>query len=399
MNDVPILRNWHDDADIRRDLRSWQEEGAAVREVRLPDGPRVWLVTGYEESRQAFVDPAIVKDYRKAPNPQGFGRFLHRDESWAGPNSVITTDGSHHTRLRNTLRPFLNRRALDTLRPVVRTICDETLDALAEPLDPDLMRDFARVVTARVVNHILGIDPRHLDTVISTSTDYGAGEGSHRANAAIARLSAIIGETVTARKRTPDQGIISALVADPTLTARDVLGIASTVIIGGTLTTSTLLGWGIAYATTLDDRHAVMSDPRRREGYIEEMLRRYSPTRISTWRFAAEPTVIGTTPIPAGAVVCIAPAAANRDPRQYPDPDLFDPGRPNAANHLAFGHGAHLCIGAPLARLEAATAYSSTFTRYPNLRLALDLEHIPWASAVVEMHPRTLPIDRNSLFM
>ncbi|MFE9429275.1 cytochrome P450 [Kitasatospora sp. NPDC006697] len=398
MNDVPVLRNWHDDADIRRDLRAWREDGASVREVRLPDGPRVWLVTGYDESRQAFLDPAIVKDYRKAPNPQGFGRSLHRDECWAGPNSVITTDGSHHTRLRNTLRPFLNRHALDDLRPVVRDICEETLDALTDPLDPDLMRDFARVVTARVVNHILGIHPSHLDAVVRASTDYGAGEGSHRANAAIALLGVIVADTIEARRKDPDQGIVSALVADPTLTARDVLGIASTVVIGGTLTTSTLLGWGIAYATTLDDHRAVMSDPRRREAYIEEMLRRYSPTRISTWRFAAEATVIGDTPIPAGAVVCIAPSAANRDPRQFPDPDLFDPQRPNAASHLAFGHGVHLCIGAALARLEAATAYSTVFTRYPNLRLALDLEHIPWSSAVVEMHPRTLPIDRNSLF-
>jgi cytochrome P450 len=163
-------------------------------------------------------------------------------------------------------------------------------------------------------------------------------------------------------------------------------------LIAGHETTVNLIGNGVHALLTHPEQLALLrAHPDRLGAAIEELLRFTGPVQVATPRHTTEPVNIGGTTIPAGQIVIPALLAANRDPACTAQPDTLDITRTDNP-HLAFGHGTHHCLGAPLARLEARIAISSLLARFPQLRLAIPPEHLTWRPSVIMHGLQMLPV-------
>jgi cytochrome P450 len=202
-------------------------------------------------------------------------------------------------------------------------------------------------------------------------------------------MTAYFHRLVAAKHATPDDGLLSALVADGRLTDQELVDTALLVLTAGYETTVNLIANGVlALLRHPEELAELRADRSRLPGVIEEVLRFDGPLVFATPRFTEEDVEIGGTTIPARSAVLISLAAANRDPAQFPDPDTFDPTRPGG--HLAFGHGIHFCLGAPLARLEAEIAFTALLDRYPTWEL---VEPNPtYQHSVLFRRPMALPM-------
>jgi cytochrome P450 PksS len=199
------------------------------------------------------------------------------------------------------------------------------------------------------------------------------------------------------RRSAPRDDLISALVqaeeAGDTLTADEILGMVFLLLVAGHETTVNLISGG----TLALLRHPEQLDLLKREPEthmetaVEELLRFVSPVEIATERYAREEVAFAETTIPRGALVLTALGSANRDDRQFSDPDTLDITRtPN--RHVAFGQGVHYCLGAPLARLEAQIAFETLLRRCPDLRLAVPAERLRWRHGLFLRGVKTLPL-------
>ena len=184
------------------------------------------------------------------------------------------------------------------------------------------------------------------------------------------------------RARGPGDDLVSALISardgDERLSTQELLSTIFQLIVAGHDTTASLIGNSVvALLRRPDQLNRLRSDPTRIPAAIEELLRYDAPVPHSTFRYAVAPIDIGGVTIPAGAQVIICLAAANRDGGQYADPEELDINRVES-RHLAFGHGIHHCVGAPLARMEGQVAFGSLLRRFPALRLAVSVDELHW---------------------
>ncbi|WP_329372563.1 cytochrome P450 [Streptomyces sp. NBC_00669] len=355
--------------------RRWRET-REVRQVRF-SGPvplAGWVVTGHAACRAALVDPRLSKDGAT----EAFAR--HEGLPTGGPGGALTThllnsDPPRHTRLRRLVQQAFTQRRVAMLRPRIEARATALLDALDGSDEVDLIGRFALPLPLAVIFDLLGADPgdpRVLQVRGHTVTgDEGDGEVSvPTAEAMLDRLRALIEQ----KRAHPGDDLLSALVAardgGDRLTEEEVTSMAFLLVIAGHQTTANLIANGLhALLAHPDQLAAVRADPSLLPGLTEEVLRHESPFSIASLRYATQPVEIEGTTIPAGEFVQIALLAANRDPEVFPDPDRFDVTR-DAAGHLAFGHGIHRCLGAPLARLQAEIAFGQVLRRFPALRLA-----------------------------
>ena len=211
------------------------------------------------------------------------------------------------------------------------------------------------------------------DRIIASGNTTPGAPPAPQAIDAIESLAAYLKEEIERRRQKPGPDLVSALISAhddaDSLTEGELLSFVVLLLIAGNETTTNLIGNG----THALARNPAAIDQLRREPAllpraIEEMLR-YDPAVQSTARFPKADVEVGGTKIPAGSIVLVVVAAANRDPAQFPDPQRFDITRdPN--EHLSFGEGIHFCLGAPLARLEARVVFEEMLARFPKLRLA-----------------------------
>lgn len=178
----------------------------------------------------------------------------------------------------------------------------------------------------------------------------------------------------------------------PPVSAEELLGMAFLLLVAGHETTVNLISRAaLALLTHPGQLAALRADPGLVDAAIEETLRYDGPVGAAAFRFAAEPLEIGGTAIPAGDSVLVSLAAASRDPRHFPDPDRFDIRR-EPRGHLAFGHGIHHCLGAPLARTEAAIALLSLLGRFPDLALDAEPADLRWRASTLLRGVQSLPV-------
>jgi cytochrome P450 len=158
------------------------------------------------------------------------------------------------------------------------------------------------------------------------------------------------------------------------------------------VTTVNLVGNGVVALLTHPDQLAKLkANPELAKGVVEETLRYWGPVDFVGRRIAKEDVEVGGTVIPTGEQATASLASANRDPERFANPDVFDIARPDANRHLAFGKGIHVCLGAPLARVEAQVAFTTLFRRFPELRLAVPAEEVHWGSSFLRGFAR-LPV-------
>jgi cytochrome P450 len=356
-----------------------------VHEVTLADGHRAFLVLGYAAAREALNHPDLSKDMLAA---------LARDggvvaEGLPGPafaRHMLSVDPPDHTRLRRLAAGAFRRARLDALEPRIRQIVDELLGELAAAAGPvDLVDGFARPLPFAVIGELLGIDRSDQRSLSRWFADlfapYTGAEPPAEAVAASDAVVRYLDGLVDSRWDAPTEDLVGDLVRacrGDLLTRQELLSTLFQLIVAGHDTTTSLIGNGVALLLQHPDQYdALAADAGLVRNAVEEMLRVDAPVHHATFRYAVRAATVAGVTIPAGSQVLVNLAAAGRDPERNADPEVFDVRRTGAA-HVAFGHGIHHCLGAPLARLEAEIAFTELVRRFPRMRLAVPAGELRW---------------------
>jgi cytochrome P450 len=322
---------------------------------------------------------AILRDHEKfssvapPPPPEAYqGRFI-------GASNLLGSDPPRHSHLRRLISRDFTPRRIRELEPHIRQIASDLLDQAEAKGEFDLMADFANVLPVKVIAHMLGVPPElnatfksWSDTLIDGGNNMPGQPPQPQVIAAVDAIGEYFTKEIEHRRKNPGTDLVSALVVahdeGEVLSSADLLSFVTLLLVAGNETTTNLIGNGmLALGRNPEQLDLLKSTPGLLQGAIEEMLRYDGPVQ-STARFPKSAVEVGGTEIPAGAITLVVIAAADRDPAQFKEPDRFDITRhPN--DHLAFGEGIHFCIGAPLARMEAAIAFESMFARFPRLNL------------------------------
>jgi len=357
--------------DVHSELAGYRER-RPVAPLQLPDGRTGWLLTRYDDVRDALADPRLVKD--GLLSPLGLRPQLPPDIYAATARNMLTVDPPDHTRLRRLLQGAFTARRIERLAPAITAIADRLIDDLATPGPHDLIEEFALPLPIAVISELLGVPTDDRGSFVESANIIVSGPSrSRELPGAMIGMIGYIRDLIATKRRQPGDDLTSALIAErdggDRLTEDELVSTVYLLLLAGYDTTANLIG--NAAWLLLDDRarwDEVRADPDRMPQAIEEALRHESPVQLATHRLAVEDVTYGDQVIPAGSTVLLSILAAHHDDRQYAEPGAFEPARERSP-HLAFGHGIHRCLGAPLARLEARIAFARLVSRMPELRL------------------------------
>ncbi len=363
---------------LYRELRS--TEGPVVR-VTSPIGDPGWLVIGYEEARFAFSDRRF--GYYTHPDPPNAP--LASDSIMLGKPMGDTEYGQDQVKLRKLLVPAFTPKRVKLLNDWIQDLTDSCLDTMqaahdANPGEPvDFHTNLGWGLPVLVICALLGVPPEDREYCLELSDRMGAIGNEPGAIAAMMELQEYMGRLAEAKRKNPGTDVMSDMVAaeaaDPNLFVdRPLEGHAASLVFPGHETTVARMDFGLLYLLNEPKwKDWLMEDPLSRiDATVEEIARLTSAHNLGLLRWAMEDIELGGVTIQRGDLVIISEAGSNRDPRVWSDPEVFDPTR-KSVPHVAFGHGAHVCLGQSLARAELRIVFPSLFRRFTELRLANDL--------------------------
>lgn len=346
-----------------------------VHTIRTDDFERVWLIVGYEEGRAALADQRLGKDWRTTQYATGAGDPINAN--------MLEMDAPHHTRLRRLVAREFTARRIESLRPRVQQITDELLDAMVPVGHGDLVDALAFPLPMTVICELIGVPDLDRNEFRRLSNGIVTPKTAQEEGEAVRSMGAYLVELIEDKRCSPGDDLLSALIRardeeGDGLSSDELVGMAFLLLVAGHETTVNLISNGVrALLAHPDQLAALRADFGLIDGAVEEMLRYDGPVETATFRFTREPVGIGSRVVPAGEAVLIALAGADRDPARYPEPDRFDIRR-DTQGHLAFGHGIHFCMGAPLARMEGRIAIRALLERCPDLELAPETGELDW---------------------
>ncbi|MEF9886233.1 cytochrome P450 family protein [Streptomyces sp. P9-A4] len=365
-------------------------ESGPVHEVRLPDGFQVWLVVGHEEGRAALADARFAK------SPSVIG-VRPPEEDIIGVH-LLGADAPDHTRLRRLVAGEFTGRRVESLRPRIERLTQELADAMEPAGRADLVDAFAYPLPITVICELLGVPAEDHDTFRRWSNELVTPTGDRGHQEAMEGFGAYLDELIEDKRASgPADDLLSGLITaraedGDRLSLTELRAMAYLLLIAGHETTVNLISNTVRNLLTHPEQLAALrADPGLLDGTIEESLRYDGPVETSTFRFTREAVTIGGTEIPAGQGVLVGIGALDRDPARFPDPDRFDIRR-ETRGHLAFGHGIHYCLGAPLARLEGRIALRALLDRFPGLALDPEAEPWEWLPGLLIRGVRHLPV-------
>ena len=346
----------------------------------------LFLLTRYADVRGVLSDTSMWRGPERAEeaavltrailNQDMPGRTVPKDEDGAG---ILLMDEPDHMRIREPFAKALYKRVAKS-KPLVAQVVKEWLDRVDGKPTFDAMTDFALRVPIDVIARILGVDNSHLDEfrewsegVILVLNPFRTPEETAFCVRSGNALSAYMRDLMARRRENPQDDLVSDMVMlqkdGAELSDGEISNNLQGLLIGGNLTTTDLIGNGVWLLLTHPEELAKLkADPSLINSCVEEVLRYESPVDV-TGRVAPRDMDVGGCPVHKTQSLFMSLRGANRDPAAFPDPHRFDISRKDAP-HVAFGGGLHLCIGSPLARLEAQVAIQMLFERFPNLRLA-----------------------------
>ncbi len=343
-----------------------RDECPVYQQTRL----RFWALSRFEDVH------AALNDHEAFCSRQG----LTWDPGAATQAGVlpmmVTTDPPDHTKLRRLINRGLTPKRVADLEPEVRTGIVERIDALSAAGGGDLVADVAVPVPTAMVGRFLGVPEadrarfHHWAGAVIAGTSGAAFHDEH--HRAVRELYAYFHALIERRRLEPTDDLIGTLIAaeidGAQLTTGEILGFCFNIVVGGIETTTNLIANGMALlAAHPDSARRLAAEPRRIPQAIEEFLRLETPV-AGLCRTTTRPVALHGVTIPAGEKVLLMFGAANRDEREFADPDRLDFER-GAERHLAFGHGAHYCIGAALARLMGRVAFEELTQRLEDSRV------------------------------
>ncbi|MBI1252407.1 MAG: cytochrome P450 [Alphaproteobacteria bacterium] len=342
-----------------------------------------FIISKYDDVRALVSDRTLWRDPTLAEDASMFGQRIKAERAAAmeGPSgtSILFLDDPDHARVRQPLTQALYARVAKA-KPQVEAIVDQRLDALAGEAEFDLMARYCVPIPIDAIAAILGVDRARLDEFRDWSEGIIQGLNPFRTEQQTAHLMRS-GEALRAyfqaamadRRANPKDDLITDMVRlkeeGAALEDEEIRINLTALLVGGNLTTTDLIGNGVRlFLLNPEQLAAFRADPKLAANAVEEILR-YEPPVDITGRVASRDMEVRGCPVHKTASMTFSLRAANRDPDVFEDAETFDITRKRAP-HIAFGGGAHICIGAPLARIEAQIALTKLFDRFPNLRLA-----------------------------
>ena len=363
-------------APARRDPLNpfpWYRLMRAQAPVFFEPERQLWHVFGYPDVQRVLSEHAAFSS-----------QFMAGGDDSALSSSLVATDPPRHRQLRALVSQAFTPRAVDDLAPRISAITDALLDQVDGTGHMDVVRDLAYPLPVIVIAEMLGVpaDERDQFKTWSDAITSTTGEGARAQQAMAAYFATLIEE----RRRRPRQDLVSALMAAQIdgehLSLPELLGFCVLLLVAGNETTTNLIGNAVL---CFDESPGAFDELRHGPGLlpaaIEEVLRFRSPVQ-SMFRVVARPTMLGGHTLEPGQSVLAWIGSANRDEQAFADAERFDLRR-NPTRHLAFGHGIHFCLGAPLARLEARIALTALLRRLPGLRRVPDSRLEPQDSFIV----------------
>ncbi|WP_228542645.1 cytochrome P450 [Micromonospora sp. S-DT3-3-22] len=343
-----------------------------VSRVRLPDGRPAWLVLGYQDCCTVLADPRFSRlPLGATGTPDG-----------AGPRE-LNMDGPAHAVVRRVASRAFTARRIDTFRPRVRRLVDALIDdLLAGPRPADLVAALVAPLPVHVVCDVLGVPvadrPRFYGWIegLNSVTAYGSADAA----AAQAELRAYLAGQLAGKRVTPGDDLLSAWVLGRDaheLDDAELVELAMGVLLGGLEINSTSAGLRALFQHP-EQLAKLRADPGKLSSATDEILRYTSVSSMFRVQVVREDLTLGGVAMRAGDCVMAIPWVGNRDPRVFPDPNVFDIDRVPTAPHLTFGFGPHFCLGTALGRMQVESSIGELLRRLPGLAPAVPLDEIPW---------------------
>jgi cytochrome P450 len=365
-----------------------------VAKVRMPYGGDAWLATRHEDTKTVLADPRFSR-------AATIGKDVPRVRRAYEDPIIVAMDPPEHTRLRKLVAKAFTARRIERLRPRVEETVDGLVGRMIEAGPPaDLAERLSWPLPITVICELLGVpaaDHQTFRKLVDTWLSVGEARPLEEVTGALEQLQRYMSELLEQRRAQPMDDLLSALVAardgEDKLSEQEMVMLGITLLAAGHKTTANQLSSHV-FALLERRRHwdELVAEPELVPSAVEELLR-YSPlapaadnTRIAT----ADVELSGQT-VRAGDAVMVNYAAANRDDDVFPRPDELDFHR-ESNPHVAFGHGLHHCLGAPLARMELQIALGALVRRLPGLELADPPERIEWRKDSVARGVRALPV-------
>ncbi|MEC2530970.1 cytochrome P450 [Bacillus cereus] len=359
-----------------------------------------WLITRYEDALPLLKDNRLKKDWTNVFSQDIKNMYLSVDNSDHLTTHMLNSDPPNHSRLRSLVQKAFTPKMIAQIDKRIEKIADDLISDIERKGTLNLVDDYSFPLPIIVISEMLGIPKEDQAkfriwshaVIASPETPEEIKETEKQLSEFITYLQYL----VDIKRKEPKEDLVSALILAESeghkLSARELYSMIMLLIVAGHETTVNLItNTVLALLENPNQLQLLKDNPKLIDSAIEEGLRYYSPVEVTTARWAAEPFQIHDRTIEKGDMVVIALASANRDETVFENPEVFDITRENN-RHIAFGHGSHFCLGAPLARLEAKIAITTLFNRMPELQIKGNREEIKWQGNYLMRSLEELPL-------
>lgn len=360
-------------------------------------GHRVWFFVNYADVVTVLRDQRFIKEVSRLPEEHRRKYMPDGVDPVGGPlnQHLLNLDPPRHTRMRSLVRKAFTRRRMENVIPRIGQIVDELLDTVTSDAG-DLLDDFAFPLPITVIAELLGVEAERRDDFREWTRAILFGPICERVGEARIEFVRYINERIDERYKEDKDDVLSALVRveenGERLSREELMSMSFLLLVAGYETTVNLIGNGTLALLQHPDQMRMLQDrPSLIGSAVEEMLRWNGPIETPSERWASEDVDIGGVVIRQGDVVRPSLLGANRDPTVFDEPNVLDITRdPNP--HIAFGRGSHYCMGAPLARAEAAIAITALLRRFPNLQLNARVDQLEWKPSLLIHGMKAMPV-------
>ncbi|WP_326700504.1 cytochrome P450 [Streptomyces sp. NBC_01754] len=370
--------------------------GCPVARVQLPSGDEGYVVSRYDDVRTVLSDGRFS---RKATTEPGAPQLTSTPPLAGG---LFTMDPPEHTRLRKLVSREFTARRVQNLRPRIQELTDGLLDSMEKLTGPvDLNTELAFPLPVMVICELLGVPFEDRDRFRGWSDAFVSLTSHTPEETAMQRKSMIeyLAALVRRKREEPTDDLMSALITahdeEGRLSEHELITMSITLLVAGHETTVSMIGTCVLTLLRHPEHLAALrADPSMIEHAVEELMRVNPIGDGGPLRVTLEDVELADTVIPKGSAVLAAVCSANQDPTRFPEGSAaaFDPARPSANQHVAFGHGPHFCLGAALARAELQIVIGTLIRRFPELRLAADVEDMRMTTGMMVHGLTRLPV-------
>ncbi|MET8759945.1 cytochrome P450 [Lentzea sp. NPDC004782] len=361
-------------------------------------GYRMWVITRYDDVRRVLADPSVLRDlveHRREINAHCMVRPMRKAHlPHDSRRSLFDRDGDDHHRLRALVGGAFTPARLKELGSKVERVAKELVETLPAGEPVDLVSRFAIPLAGTVGLQILGVSAGDRDELAAMSRAMIGSLDIDEIERAAQGLFDYAKRLIAIKKVQPGDDLCTSLLRaheDGQMSADELASTYILMIIASFEPASSIGSGALALLSHPDQLARLITEPELFPACVEEIVRYESPFRFVPPRYTAAPLQLDGVTIPAGELLLISPAAANRDPARFPSPDEFDMTR-QTSGHLGFGHGTHRCLGAGLGRVQTAIALRTLFQRFPHTSLAEPADQAHWQPGKFMRRLADLPV-------